>query len=101
MRLNRQGLRYEQMVGLRTKLALALLLGTSCLMASATEVAILHNGFTIRHEKRILVGNTTRLFLSADDETSFVDVPTAEIDRIEPDLSPPPEPAPPPSIAPR
>jgi hypothetical protein len=89
------------MVGLRTKLALALLLGTSCLMASATEVAILHNGFTIRHEKRILVGNTTRLFLSADDETSFVDVPTAEIDRIEPDLSPPPELAPPPSIAPQ
>jgi hypothetical protein len=80
------------MPGLRTKLALALLLGTSYLTASATEVAILRNGFTIRHEKRMLVGNTTRLFLSATDETSFVDVPTAEIDRIEPDLSPPPEP---------
>jgi hypothetical protein len=89
------------MVGLRTKLALALLLGASCLTASATEVAVLRNGFTIRHEKRMLVGNTTRLFLSATDETSFVDVPTAEIDRIEPDLSPPPEPASPPNAAPQ
>ena len=81
----------------RVKLALALLLGTSCLTASATEVAILRNGFTIRHEKRILVGNTTRLFLSATEETSFIDVPTAEIERIEPDLTPtpPPDPAPP------
>lgn len=80
---------------------MALLFAASCLTASATEVAILRNGFTIRHEKRMLVGNTTRLFLSATDETSFVDVPTAEIDRIEPDLSPPPEPAPPPSATPQ
>jgi transglycosylase-like protein with SLT domain len=88
------------MPGLRTKLALALLFGTSYLTASATEVAILRNGFTIRHEKRILVGNTTRLFLSTTDETSFVDIPTAEIDRIEPDLSPPPDTAPQPSATP-
>lgn len=101
MRCHRLGLRYEQMVRLRTQLALALLLGASCLTASATEVAILRNGFTIRHEKRMLVGNTTRLFLSATDETSFVDVPTAEIDRVEPDLSPPPDPAPPPNATPQ
>jgi Transglycosylase SLT domain len=78
------------MIVSRVKLALALLLGTSCLTASATEVAILRNGFTIRHEKRILVGNTTRLFLSTADETSFIDIPTAEIERIEPDLTPAP-----------
>jgi hypothetical protein len=85
------------MSGLKIKLAVILLSGISCLTASATEVAILRNGFTIRHEKRMLVGNTTRLFLSTTDETSFVDVPTAEIDRIEPDLSPPPSPDPAPA----
>src|SRR5579864_7685277 len=91
------------MIVSRVKLALALLLGTSCLTASATEVAILRNGFTIRHEKRILVGNTTRLFLSTADETSFIDVPTAEIERIEPDLTPapPPDPAPPTTAMPQ
>jgi soluble lytic murein transglycosylase-like protein len=91
------------MIVSRVKLALALLLGTSCLTASATEVAILRNGFTIRHEKRILVGNTTRLFLSTADETSFIDVPTAEIERIEPDLTPapPPDPAPPTTATPQ
>jgi Transglycosylase SLT domain len=87
----------------RIKLALALFIGTSCLTASATEVAILRNGFTIRHEKRILVGNTTRLFLSTTDETSFIDVPTAQIESIEPDLSPSPtpDPAPGPSATPQ
>jgi soluble lytic murein transglycosylase-like protein len=79
----------------RTKFALILLL--TCIVAavaSASEVAILRNGFTIKHERRTLVGNTTRLYLSATDETSFVDVPTTEIDRIEPDLTPAPEPPP-------
>ena len=91
------------MIVSRIKLALVLFLGTACLTASATEVAILRNGFTIRHEKRILVGNTTRLFLNTADDTSFIDVPTAEIERIEPDLSPPPppDPAPAPSATPQ
>lgn len=80
---------------LTTKIALALLFSAFTLGASATEVAILRNGFTIRHERRALVGTNTRLFLSVTDETSFIDVPTAEIDRFEPDLTPPdPPPAP-------
>jgi Transglycosylase SLT domain len=82
-------------VKLTTKIALALLFSALTLGASATEVAILRNGFTIRHERRALVGTNTRLFLSVTDETSFIDVPTAEIDRFEPDLTPPdPPPAP-------
>jgi len=82
-------------VTLKAKIAVALIFSAVAVGASATEVAILRNGFTIRHEHRALVGNTTRLFLSATDETSFVDVPTAEIDRFEPDLTPPdPPPAP-------
>ena len=82
---------------LRAKIAVALLFGALTLGASATEVAILRNGFTIRHERRALVGTNTRLFLSATDETSFIDVPTAEIDRFEPDLTPP-EPSPAPEV---
>jgi soluble lytic murein transglycosylase-like protein len=76
-------------VTFNAKIALALLVSALTLRASASEVAILRNGFTIRHERRALVGNTTRLFLSTVDETSFIDVPTAEIDRFEPDLTPP------------
>lgn len=82
---------------LKAKIAVALIFSAVTLGASATEVAILRNGFTIRHERRALVGNTTRLFLSTTDETSFIDVPTAEIDRFEPDLTPP-DPAPAPEV---
>ena len=46
--------------------------------ATAAELAILRNGFSIRHEHRLVMGTTTRLFLAADD-SSFTDVPTAEI----------------------
>jgi soluble lytic murein transglycosylase-like protein len=58
------------------------------MQASATDVATLRNGFTIRHESRAPLGETTRLFLTADG-SSFVDVPTAEIVQIEPDLNAP------------
>jgi soluble lytic murein transglycosylase-like protein len=62
--------------------ALALL----ALPATAAELAILRNGFSIRHEHRLVIGTTTRLFLAADD-SSFTDVPTAEITGYERDLS--------------
>jgi hypothetical protein len=48
----------------------------------AGEVAVLKNGFTIRHERREVLGETTRLYVSADG-ASYVDVPTAEIDHYE------------------
>ena len=67
-----------------------LLLGISCL-ASATDLARLRNGFTIRHERRTIVGNSTRLFL-ANDNASFVDIPTASIEGFERDDSPAPSP---------
>lgn len=56
--------------------------------AKATELAVLRNGFSIRHEHRLVMGTTTRLFLGADD-TSFTDVPTAEITGYEKDLTSP------------
>ena len=56
--------------------------------AIAADLAILSNGFSIRHEHRLVMGATTRLFFGADD-SSFTDVPTAEITGYEKDPSPP------------
>jgi len=53
---------------------------------AASELAILRNGFSIRHEHRLVMGTNTRLFLAADD-SSFTDVPTAEITGYEKDLA--------------
>jgi soluble lytic murein transglycosylase-like protein len=66
--------------------------------ASAADIAVLSNGFTIRHDHRIVMGEKTRLFTSADD-SSFTDVATAEIIGFEKDLTPPPPPTPAPSSA--
>jgi Transglycosylase SLT domain len=68
----------------------------SCLGA---DVAVLRNGFSIRHERRQVIGNITRLFVDGDN-SSFVDVPTEEIDHFEavPDpVQPAPTPAPQPT----
>ena len=59
------------------------------LFASASEVAILRNGFTIRHDSRDVIGSTTRLYTSAD-KSGYVDIPTDQIERFEKDLTPPP-----------
>jgi hypothetical protein len=53
--------------------------------ATAAELAILRNGFSIRHEHRLAMGTTTRLYLAADD-SSFTDVPSAEITGYEKDM---------------
>jgi soluble lytic murein transglycosylase-like protein len=76
----------------KVKLSLLLLLCGMVTTASASEVAVLRNGFTIRHELRMLIGPNTRLFPNAADQSSYVDIPTAEIERIEPDLTPVSEP---------
>jgi hypothetical protein len=83
----------------KAKIGLIFLLSLTTGVATASDVAILRNGFTIRHERRISFGSNTRLYIGAD-QTSFVDIPTAEIDRIEPDLTPPPEVPPDPAPAP-
>jgi soluble lytic murein transglycosylase-like protein len=53
----------------------------------AGDVAVLKNGFSIRHERREVVGEVTRLYVNADG-SSFVDVRTADIEHFEaaPDL---------------
>jgi len=69
----------------------AAVLTLAALPCFAGEVCVLKNGFSIRHERREVVGDVTRLYVTADG-ASFVDVPTSEIERFEaaPDLPPSP-----------
>jgi soluble lytic murein transglycosylase-like protein len=58
--------------------------------------AVLRNGFTIRHDHQQKLQDITRLYLSADPASGFVEVPTEEIvslERQELPLLPPPAPA--------
>src|SRR5580700_3642775 len=74
------------------------LLALTALPGSAADSAVLRNGFSIRHERRQVIGTITRLYVGGDN-SSFVDVPTEEIDHFEespletPALAPRPEPA--------
>lgn len=71
---------------LLAKLVFILGLLAAPMFATAAELAVLRNGFSIRHERREVVGTVTRLYLGADRD-GYVDVPTTEIDRFELDLS--------------
>lgn len=59
---------------------------------SAAAVAVLRNGFSLRHDHREILGDTTRLYLGPGQQ-SFVDVPTSEIVRFEAAQLPPAAPA--------
>jgi soluble lytic murein transglycosylase-like protein len=81
----RQPISREDKLGHRfAKLVLIALM--AALSASAAEIALLRNGFSIRHDRRETMEQHTRLFAG----TNWVDVPTAEIDSFthEPDSSP-------------
>jgi soluble lytic murein transglycosylase-like protein len=65
-----------------SRLFAAVALAALSLPCFAAEVAVLRNGFTIRHERREVVGSVTRMYVSADG-SSYVDVPTAEIEHFE------------------
>jgi transglycosylase-like protein with SLT domain len=69
-------------ISFRLRLAVLVTLALAALPCFGGEVAVLKNGFSIRHERREMVGNVTRLYVSADG-SSFVDVPTAEIEHFE------------------
>ena len=75
--------------GASAALMCALVLVLVCRPATAADLARLRNGFTIRHEHRQVLGETTRLFLGSDN-ASYVDVRTDEIEDFERDLTPPP-----------
>ena len=67
---------------------MALLVVTSG-SVSATEVAVLRNGFTIRHERHEQAGDMTRLYLT-EAPGSYVDVPTDQVVGFEADDYAPP-----------
>jgi soluble lytic murein transglycosylase-like protein len=54
-------------------------------LSSASEYAVMRNGFALKHEHREVIGEITRLYLSAEASSSFVDVPTSDIERFEKD----------------
>jgi soluble lytic murein transglycosylase-like protein len=62
--------------------AAALALTSLC---SASEYAVMRNGFALKHEKREVIGDITRLYLTASSSSSFVDVTTTDIERFEKD----------------
>lgn len=72
----RMGIRFSQFVAW---VVISLMAALPCL---AGEVAVLRNGFSIKHERREIVGDLTRLYVNADG-SSFIDVPTAEIEHFE------------------
>lgn len=59
------------------------------LQLHAAEIANLRNGFSIRHERHEVDGDITRLYMSVEPSSGYVDVPTAQIENFEPA---PPEP---------
>ena len=63
-------------------LAMMLVVLVSSVPCWAGEMAVLRNGFSIRHERREVIGDMTRLYVTADG-SSYVDVPTAEIEHFE------------------
>jgi soluble lytic murein transglycosylase-like protein len=48
----------------------------------ASQDAVLRNGFSIRHERRSVIGTVTRLYVNADG-SSYIDIPTGEIEHFE------------------
>jgi hypothetical protein len=67
---------------MKKSLQLALWLALLALPCLAADSAILRNGFSIRHQRREIIGTVTRLYIDGD-QSSFVDIPTAEIDHFE------------------
>src|SRR6266853_5993269 len=65
-----------------TGLIVIALFAMTALPCLGADSAVLRNGFSIRHERRQVIGTITRLFVGRDN-SSFVDVPTAEIDHFE------------------
>lgn len=71
---------------LTRKLVFALVL-VNVVPSVAADIAVLRNGFSIRHENREVIGSVTRLYVTHD-KSGYVDVPTRDIDRFEPDSLP-------------
>jgi hypothetical protein len=73
---------------LSIRFALIAILALAALPCLADEVAVLKNGFSITHNRREIVGDLTRLYITADG-ASFIDVPTTDIEHFEAAPDPP------------
>ena len=69
----------------KLKFVLAFVVLTMTALCSASEYAVMRNGFALKHERREVVGEITRLYLTLDNSNSFVDVPSSDIERFEKD----------------
>jgi soluble lytic murein transglycosylase-like protein len=70
------------------KVGLVLGLWLLAIPVFAADLAILHNGFSVRHERRENLGAVTRLYLG-NGNSSYVDVASDQIERFEKDQSAP------------
>ncbi|MGA8271239.1 MAG: lytic transglycosylase domain-containing protein [Candidatus Sulfotelmatobacter sp.] len=59
-----------------------LLITLNSIPCPAADSAVLRNGFSIRHERRKIMGDITRLYIDGD-QSNFIDIPTSEIDHFE------------------
>ncbi|MGH9670999.1 MAG: lytic transglycosylase domain-containing protein [Terriglobales bacterium] len=66
-------------MSLRAKLVGVALLVALSACVFAAEVAVLRNGFTIRHQRREVLGATTRLYFEGGSQSGWIDLPTVEI----------------------
>jgi hypothetical protein len=92
----------EQLLMKKFWIKFAVLISTLliCALGFGADLAILQNGFSIRHDHREVIGAITRLYTGTDN-TNYVDVQTNQIVQFEHDLTPaiPPEPQVKPSVA--
>lgn len=58
-----------------------------CASAFGADLAVLQNGFSIRHDHREVIGAITRLYTGTDN-ANYVDVQTSQIVQFEHDLTP-------------
>jgi soluble lytic murein transglycosylase-like protein len=84
-------------MSLRAKLVTLVALLAISTSAFAADLAVLRNGFTIRHQRREVMGAITRLYFASGSQSGWIDLPTAEIasyqrEEVEAaDASPPPK----------
>lgn len=55
--------------------------------AHAAELAVLQNGFSIRHQRHEVQGEVTRLYLGTQEDSGYIEIPTSQVLRYEPDDS--------------
>jgi soluble lytic murein transglycosylase-like protein len=72
---------------MKSRLAQLVVVIAFAVTAHASDVAVLQNGNSIKHEHRETIGKITRLYTNNTNE-EYVDIPTSQIDHFEADLDP-------------